>query len=130
MAIITTIKDRINQLNQASFQILCDALLARELYQIITGPKWDLDISYDERKKRKEDNVRAYMVDATDKIATFRDMLKLLIESNAIKDSDSYEIADGINIALQSLSDNREAYITCAKMILASEVTTGIGIMI
>ena len=70
------------------------------------------------------------MVDATDKIATFRDMLKLLIESNAIKDSDSYEIADGINIALQSLSDNREAYITCAKMILASEVTTGIGIMI
>lgn len=101
-----------------------------ELYQIITGPKWDLDISYDERKERKEDNVRAYMVDATDKIATFRDMLKLLIESNAIKDSDSYEIADGINIALQSLSDNREAYITCAKMILASEVTTGIGIMI
>ena len=70
------------------------------------------------------------MVDATDKIATFRDMLKLLNESNAIKDSDSYEIADGINIALQSLSDNREAYITCAKMILASEVTTGIGIMI
>ena len=32
MAIITTIKDRINQLNQASFQILCDALLAREGY--------------------------------------------------------------------------------------------------
>ena len=32
MAIITMIKDRINQLNQASFQILCDALLAREGY--------------------------------------------------------------------------------------------------
>ena len=32
MAIITTVKDRINQLNQASFQILCDALLAREGY--------------------------------------------------------------------------------------------------
>lgn len=32
MAIITMIKDRINQLNQASFQILCDAFLAREGY--------------------------------------------------------------------------------------------------
>lgn len=100
-----------------------------ELYQIITGPKWDLDISYDERKKRKEDNVRAYMAAATDKIATFRDMLQLLIDSNAIKDSDSYEIADGVNIALQSLSNNREAYINCAKTILASEVITGIGIL-
>ena len=32
MAIITSVKERINQLNQASFQILCDALLAREGY--------------------------------------------------------------------------------------------------
>jgi len=32
MAKITSVKGRINQLNQASFQILCDALLAREGY--------------------------------------------------------------------------------------------------
>ncbi len=32
MAIITTVKERINQLNQASFQILCDVILAREGY--------------------------------------------------------------------------------------------------
>ena len=32
MAIITTVKERINQLNQAGFQILCDAFLAREGY--------------------------------------------------------------------------------------------------
>ena len=32
MATITSVKDKINQLNQAGFQILCDALLAREGY--------------------------------------------------------------------------------------------------
>lgn len=100
-----------------------------ELYQIVAGPKWDLDISYDERKARKAENVRAYIATATDKTDAFSDILQLLIDSEAIKNRDSYEIADGINIALQSLSDNREAYITCAKMVLASEVITGIGIL-
>ena len=32
MATITSVKDRINQMNQSSFQILCDAFLAREGY--------------------------------------------------------------------------------------------------
>ena len=33
MATITSIKDRINQMDQASFQILCDAYLSRIGYQ-------------------------------------------------------------------------------------------------
>lgn len=37
MATITQVKDRINQLDQASFQILCDALLSREGYSNIVG---------------------------------------------------------------------------------------------
>lgn len=37
MATITTVKDRISQLNQAAFQILCDALLAREGYPNIVA---------------------------------------------------------------------------------------------
>ena len=99
-----------------------------ELYQIITGSKWDFDISYDERQKKKEESVQVYMA-STDKTAKFRDILQLLFESNTIKDSDSYEIADGVNIALQSLSSNREVYIACARMVLASDDIKGIEIL-
>lgn len=37
MAIITTVKERINRLNPASFQILCDALLSKEGYDGIVA---------------------------------------------------------------------------------------------
>ena len=37
MATITSVKERINQLNPASFQILCDELLSKEGYPNIVS---------------------------------------------------------------------------------------------
>lgn len=100
-----------------------------ELYQIISGSKWDFEISYEEWKKKKGKNIRAYMAAATDKTDAFKDVLQLFVDSDAIKNRDSSEIADGVNIALRFLSDDREAYIDCVEKVLNSEIITGIRIL-
>lgn len=100
-----------------------------KLYQLIKGPKWDLDISFEEREQRKKDNIHDYMDAAPDKTAAFRDIFELYLESTIGKENDSYDIASGVNIALQTLADDKDNYISCTTLLLSAESIQGIGIL-
>ena len=100
-----------------------------KLYQLVKGPKWDLDISFEEREQRKKDNIHDYMEAAPDKTAAFRDIYELYLESTTGKENDSYDIASGVNIALQTLADDKDNYITCTTLLLSAESIQGIGIL-
>lgn len=100
-----------------------------ELYQIINGPRWDFDISYDERKKKKEDDIRKFITSATDKPDAFERILRLYLDSTTEKNRSSYEIAEGINFAMQTLASSEKDYIICVKMLLSSDTIVGIGIL-
>ena len=63
---------------------------------------------------------------APDKITAFRDIFELYLESTIVKENDSYDIASGVNTALQTLVDNRDNYISCTTLLLPAETIQGI----
>ena len=97
-----------------------------ELYQLAKGPKPTLDIPYEERQKTKENGIRDYILIATDKTEAFKKLLELYVEITA--DQKSFDIAKAIDIALQTLSKNKEEYINCVSMLLSSEKIENIDI--
>lgn len=94
-----------------------------KLYQLINGPKWSSEISYDEREKKKRDNIQKYMLNAVDKTSAFKKILYLYFDSITLSNRDSYELSGGINIALQSLANSKDDYVSCVKMILSSKAS-------
>lgn len=99
-----------------------------ELYQNICGPKWNSDISFEEYKKKKEDSIRKYFLTTTNKTAGMQEIINLFVESTNIENCDSHEIAEGINISMEILADDKDTYVKCVSLILSSEVITGINL--
>lgn len=91
-----------------------------KLYQLLKGPKWESNTSYREREQQKEDSIREYLLSTGDKTIVFNEILEVILESSTKKVRESYEIAKGLNTAIQALSDNKDDYIPCVNMILLS----------
>ena len=98
------------------------------LYQTICGPKWDLDITFDERKKKKEDGIRAHILSTTKKPEMIRDIVDLFVESNGIENGNSYELAEGIDTAFQTIEDDKDNYIKCSTLLFSAKTINGINI--
>lgn len=97
-----------------------------KLYQLIIGPKWTTETSFEERRNTKEAAIQEYMVSAADKFSAFKEIFQVFVDSAMDGGHIGYEAAEGINIAMQSLVDSRADYIRCASLILSSEIITGI----
>ena len=88
-----------------------------ELYQIVCGHNWDSDISIEECKKKKEDNIRKYFLTKTNKTAGMQEIISLFGESTNIENCNSREIAEGIDISMEILADDKDAYIKCVSLL-------------
>ncbi|MDY5341268.1 MAG: ATP-binding protein [Candidatus Faecousia sp.] len=99
-----------------------------KLYQLIIGPKWTTETSFEERRNEKKAAVQKYLFSSEDKFSTFKELFQMFIDSASEDNHIVYETGEGINIAMQSLVGSGADYIHCASLILSSETITGIAI--
>ena len=99
-----------------------------KLYQLIIGPKWTTETSFEERRNTKEAAIQEYMISAANKFSAFEEIFQIFVDRAMDDGHICYEAAEGINIAMKSLMGSEEDYIRCASLILSSETITGIEI--
>ncbi len=97
-----------------------------QLYNLLIGPKWNLEISYEERERITEHNIKEYVENSMDLKNTFDLLFNIYLEYINIDHSDSYNIARGIHTVLQMLKNDKESYIYSVYRIIASENIEGI----
>ena len=97
-----------------------------QIYNLLIGPQWDPKTEYGEHEELCRKNIINYMKESKDLCDSFVLLYKTFQECVNDSDADKYKVAKGINIALQALSNNKEAYLTSIRMVMRSENLEGI----
>ena len=106
-------------------QTLCESKIYK-IFQLVIGTKWNFEITFEERKKQREDNIRQYIASASDRIGAFKEILQLYMESVELDNRYAYEISSSVNIALRFLSHDKHTYLACVTMFVSCNNTAGI----
>ena len=86
-----------------------------KLYHVLQEPKWDDELSFEERPLERERNIQKYLCAASSPIEGFKRILDICNEVNYTDPDHQYFIGDGLRDAFQCLRSNKDDYVTAVK---------------
>lgn len=98
-----------------------------QLYNLLIGPKWDLKTEYSEHEETRRQSILDFINKAPKQLDAFALLHKIHQECKNVADCDTYRVAEGICIALQALSGEKDIYLASANLIIHSENLEGIN---
>lgn len=99
------------------------------LYNLLSGPKPDSKSEYNEYEEKHRQNIIIFIRKSANPFDAFVLLYKIYQECLNISYCycDKYKAAQGINTALQALSEDKEVFLNSAKLLIQSEISEEIN---
>ena len=81
-----------------------------KIYQLLSGPRINLDLKYEEREKKKEKQIKNHIDSAVDKSTCFKSLFSICKEATGFKAAHHYDIHNGLDIALLHVCNDKELF--------------------
>lgn len=96
-----------------------------DAYQLLKGPSLEPDFDFDRQRKEHETTIASFYRSADSKVNTFYN----LYDAYSSTSDPEYCVSNGLNIALQLLSDNPQEYVEAIKYILRKGYNNGVNLI-
>lgn len=83
-----------------------------KIYQLLSGPRINLELKHDEREKIKEKQIQNYVDSEVDKSTCFKTLFSICKEATGFKNAHHYDVHNGLDIALLHICNDKELFVS------------------
>lgn len=90
-----------------------------QLYFLLKGPDYKIEVDYKEREKLKQQSIKQYISNCD--LQMFKKLIDVCSDISELDDDSSWEVGEGLSIAFDAISDKKDCYVDAIKYYIKND---------
>lgn len=95
-----------------------------QLYFLLKGPDYKIEVDYKEREKLKRQSIKQYTLNCD--LQMFKKLIDVCSNISELDDHSSWEVGEGLGIAFDAISDRKDCYVDAIKYYIKNDTPSNL----